>query len=233
MREYAPKTPFLLVGTESDLRTNIKILIDLSRHNRAPISSSEARHLAEEIGAVGYIECSSLTQLNLKEVFDAAILTALKLPNGDDQSRVQMHEFRGRKSLRKWKNKLVTRSNSADSMKNLRIKRSASNNTGKMSNAQSIGRLNYYASDSPPILGLHETKRHPRPSYAEALSSGHSSTLNYSSSKGDGKSDKKKFSTSNASASSHCIGTISTKGGNEGNDLSKAKKGWKKLLCIV
>ncbi|KAF6037282.1 hypothetical protein EB796_004406 [Bugula neritina] len=35
------------------------------------------RQLADRIGAVSYIECSSLTQTKLKEVFDLAIMTGM------------------------------------------------------------------------------------------------------------------------------------------------------------
>ena len=42
-----------------------------------PVSEEQARLLADDIGAETYIECSALTQKNLKEVFDEAILVAL------------------------------------------------------------------------------------------------------------------------------------------------------------
>lgn len=77
----SPNTPIILVGTQSDLRSNIGLVIDLCKSGEQPVSESKARMLAEELYA-DYLECSALTQLNLKEVFDAAILTALrgKLP---------------------------------------------------------------------------------------------------------------------------------------------------------
>lgn len=37
--------------------------------------------MAHQIGAVGYVESSALTQRNLKEVFDQAILAALEARN--------------------------------------------------------------------------------------------------------------------------------------------------------
>lgn len=44
---------------------------------------ADAEDCAREIGAVAYMECSSLTQKNLKEVFDTAILASLQNCNSD------------------------------------------------------------------------------------------------------------------------------------------------------
>lgn len=67
----------ILVGTQCDLRNDVKVLIQLANYNERPVSEQEARNLASRIGALNYIECSALTQKNLKEVFDAAILAAM------------------------------------------------------------------------------------------------------------------------------------------------------------
>ena len=78
IRRHNPKTPILLIGTQCDLRTDVNVLIDLSKHEERPICEEEASMRASRINAVGYIECSALTQHNLKEVFDAVILTGLE-----------------------------------------------------------------------------------------------------------------------------------------------------------
>jgi Ras family protein U len=78
LTRHSPHTPLILVGTQSDLRTNVRMAVELSRHGESPVSESAARAYARQIGATTYIECSALTQLNLKEVFDAAILAAIK-----------------------------------------------------------------------------------------------------------------------------------------------------------
>lgn len=44
---------------------------------------ADAQACAVEIGAVAYMECSSLTQKNLKEVFDTAILASLQSCSSD------------------------------------------------------------------------------------------------------------------------------------------------------
>ncbi|XP_074548618.1 rho-related GTP-binding protein RhoV-like [Halichoeres trimaculatus] len=72
-------SPIILVGTQSDLRHNVDVLIHLDQFMRdKPVRSSKARRLAHRIRAQGYMECSALTQHNLKEVFDSAISAAIK-----------------------------------------------------------------------------------------------------------------------------------------------------------
>lgn len=78
IRAYNPSSPIVLVGTQSDLLLDVNVLINLDRSNVKPILSSRARSMAEKIRAADYIECSSLTQKNLKEAFDAAIFAAIK-----------------------------------------------------------------------------------------------------------------------------------------------------------
>ncbi|XP_070578615.1 rho-related GTP-binding protein RhoU-like [Ptychodera flava] len=78
IRKHNKKTPILLVGTQSDLRNDVKVLIDLAAFHERPVSEEDAKTRAERIRAIGYVECSALTQKNLKEVFDTVIVTALK-----------------------------------------------------------------------------------------------------------------------------------------------------------
>ncbi|XP_060800188.1 ras homolog family member Ub isoform X3 [Neoarius graeffei] len=78
IRRRCPLTPVLLVGTQCDLRQDVKVLIELARRRERPVPEQDARALADKIGAVTYVECSALTQKNLKEVFDAAISAGLR-----------------------------------------------------------------------------------------------------------------------------------------------------------
>jgi cell division control protein 42 len=70
-------TPFLLVGTKIDLRTNLADVELLAKSKQKPITREQGERAAKQYGAHAYIECSSLTQENLKETFDNAILAAL------------------------------------------------------------------------------------------------------------------------------------------------------------
>ena len=78
IRQHAPDAALILIGTQCDLRGDVKELIDLARYRERPVTEAQARATMRQIGALQYIECSALTQLNLKEVFDSAILAALE-----------------------------------------------------------------------------------------------------------------------------------------------------------
>eukprot|EP00005_Dracoamoeba_jomungandri_P005442 CAMPEP_0174258422 /NCGR_PEP_ID=MMETSP0439-20130205/7416_1 /TAXON_ID=0 /ORGANISM="Stereomyxa ramosa, Strain Chinc5" /LENGTH=181 /DNA_ID=CAMNT_0015341923 /DNA_START=44 /DNA_END=589 /DNA_ORIENTATION=- len=62
---YFPGVPKLLVGTKVDLRNE--------NSNNELVSETQGHSMGEEIGAVGYYECSGLTQQGLKQVFEEAI----------------------------------------------------------------------------------------------------------------------------------------------------------------
>jgi len=67
----------VLVGTQSDLRRDARVLLQLARNREAPVAAAKARDLARRHGMVTYVETSALTQTDLKEAFDQAIVCAL------------------------------------------------------------------------------------------------------------------------------------------------------------
>ncbi|XP_054652716.1 rho-related GTP-binding protein RhoV-like [Dunckerocampus dactyliophorus] len=71
-------SPIILVGTQSDLRYNVDVLIHLDQRCAKPVGPRQAKRLARRIRAYDYIECSALTQHLLKDVFDCAIFAAIK-----------------------------------------------------------------------------------------------------------------------------------------------------------
>lgn len=90
----------------------LQVLIDLARYRERPVEPTDAQDCAGEIGAVAYMECSSLTQKNLKEVFDTAILASLhnynfhKHPRGKQKRKKKQRQTPSKmKSLSKswWK----------------------------------------------------------------------------------------------------------------------------------
>ncbi len=78
IRAGNPASPIVLVGTQSDLRHNVDVLIHLDQRGTRPVHLSRARRLARRIRAHDFVECSALTQHNLKDVFDCAIFAAIK-----------------------------------------------------------------------------------------------------------------------------------------------------------
>ncbi len=69
-----------------DLRDDRETVEKLTEKNLKPISQADGLKLQKEIRAVKYMECSALTQKNLKIVFDEAIRAVLK-PTSDKKKR--------------------------------------------------------------------------------------------------------------------------------------------------
>jgi Ras-related C3 botulinum toxin substrate 1 len=67
---HAPGVPIVLVGTKLDKRDPNA---PKGPGGTGPITYKEGLECAEKIGAYKYVECSALTQMNLKAVFDSAI----------------------------------------------------------------------------------------------------------------------------------------------------------------
>ncbi|XP_043279689.1 ras-related C3 botulinum toxin substrate 1-like [Venturia canescens] len=82
VRKYCPNAPIILVGTKSDLRSDVRLMLQLARYGQAPITTSQGHQLAQRLGAVSYVETSALTQHDLKEAFDQAIVSALSTRRG-------------------------------------------------------------------------------------------------------------------------------------------------------
>lgn len=72
LRKYAPSVPFILVGTQAD-----------RRQNGSPrfVTQKEGIAMAKKLGAAEYVECSAKTRDGLRDVFVAAIMTAINKPN--------------------------------------------------------------------------------------------------------------------------------------------------------
>ncbi|XP_066985149.1 ras-related protein ced-10-like [Macrobrachium rosenbergii] len=73
VKKYCPNTPYVLVGTKTDLRKNGRY----SEENLGFIKYLDGRRLSREVKAVAYFECSALTTEGLKNIFDEAILTSV------------------------------------------------------------------------------------------------------------------------------------------------------------
>ncbi|XP_073762398.1 rho-related GTP-binding protein RhoU isoform X2 [Danio rerio] len=89
INRICPGVPIILVGTQCDLLEDVQVLIRLAEGQEKPVSQEDARLCARSIGAVTFAECSALTQKNLKEVFDAAILASMKHAEESMWPRIQ------------------------------------------------------------------------------------------------------------------------------------------------
>ncbi|XP_015518559.1 ras-related C3 botulinum toxin substrate 1 [Neodiprion pinetum] len=82
VRKNCPNAPVILVGTKSDLRSDVQLMLQLARYGQGPITAIQGHQLAQRLGAVSYVETSALTQQELKEAFDQAIVSALSTRRG-------------------------------------------------------------------------------------------------------------------------------------------------------
>ena len=77
INHHCPDVPFILVGTKTDLRNCNETFngptTTMTEKKFEFVSQEEGMKLAKEINAYKYLECSALTQIGLKEVFDEAI----------------------------------------------------------------------------------------------------------------------------------------------------------------
>lgn len=77
INHHAPGVPFILVGTKSDLRNDVDMLQKLKKKGMTVVTKEEGEEKKTTLNARACIECSALTQNNLKLVFDEAIRCAL------------------------------------------------------------------------------------------------------------------------------------------------------------
>ena len=61
---HCQKTPFLLVGTQIDLRDDAATVEKLAKNKQRVITIDQGEKLARELKAVKYVECSALTQVS-------------------------------------------------------------------------------------------------------------------------------------------------------------------------
>ncbi|MBN3310207.1 rho-related GTP-binding protein RhoH [Amia ocellicauda] len=70
VRDYLPSAPVLVVATQTDQR-------EMGPHRANCITSAEGKKLAHDIRAKGYLECSSLSNRGVQQVFECAVRTAV------------------------------------------------------------------------------------------------------------------------------------------------------------
>lgn len=66
---HCQRTPFLLVGTQIDLRDDAATIDKLAKNKQKPLTMEMGEKLAKELRAVKYVECSALTQVSTKSPY--------------------------------------------------------------------------------------------------------------------------------------------------------------------
>jgi small GTP-binding protein len=80
IRYHCPNTPIILVGTKLDLRKDPQTLQQLQAKWQTPITYKQGVQMANEIGAVKYMECSALTQKGLNTLFNEIARVGITSP---------------------------------------------------------------------------------------------------------------------------------------------------------
>lgn len=78
VRRYCAGLPVILVGCKTDLRQDNRTLELLSKTGEQPVTLSKGISMARSIGAYKYVECSAKQNVDVQEVFDAAIRSSIK-----------------------------------------------------------------------------------------------------------------------------------------------------------
>src|SRR3990167_8897805 len=73
IKHHCPNTPIIVVATKIDLRNDPAALQRLAEKNLSMVTTAQGNQLAKEICANKYLECSSLTQVGIKAVFEEAV----------------------------------------------------------------------------------------------------------------------------------------------------------------
>jgi len=73
LRKSCPNTPYILVGTKTDLRDDPETVKKLAEKNREPITTKVGKKRAKEIKALAYIECNAKQTESVNEIFRTAL----------------------------------------------------------------------------------------------------------------------------------------------------------------
>lgn len=79
IRSTLPHVPVVLIGTQVDLRNTPSVVEDLIDRGTPAIGEEDGQKLAEEIGAVHYIECSALNPKDIDHIRRKAAQIAYEL----------------------------------------------------------------------------------------------------------------------------------------------------------
>ena len=74
IKRHCRNIPFLLVGTQVDLRYDGAVVDELAKNKETPVSKEAGEMLAKGLNAARYMECSALTGEGVKNVFNEATM---------------------------------------------------------------------------------------------------------------------------------------------------------------
>ncbi|KAI8322944.1 GTP-binding protein, rho subfamily [Martensiomyces pterosporus] len=87
--KQAKGAPIILVALKTDLRADQSTIEHLARFGQAPVTYAQGQAVAKRMNAAKYVECSSIRNLNIRQVFETAANLAVSpedLPNAKPES---------------------------------------------------------------------------------------------------------------------------------------------------
>ncbi len=76
-QERCPEVPIIVVGLKKDLRDDPIAIEEMRKKSLRFVTSADGEHVAKDIGARKYLECSSLSGEGVDDVFEAATRASL------------------------------------------------------------------------------------------------------------------------------------------------------------
>ncbi|KAL7373025.1 hypothetical protein ABVT39_026070 [Epinephelus coioides] len=77
-QEFCPNAKVVLVGCKLDMRTDLNVMRELSKHRLIPVTHEQGTNLARQIGAVAYTECTSkYSENSVRDVFHVTTLASV------------------------------------------------------------------------------------------------------------------------------------------------------------
>ncbi|XP_029312828.1 rho-related GTP-binding protein RhoN-like [Cottoperca gobio] len=96
-QEFCPSAKVVLVGCKLDMRTDLNVMRELSKHRLIPVTHEQGTTLARQIGAVAYTECTSkYSENSVRDVFHVTTLATVSRIN-----RPQLKRAGSRRGLKR------------------------------------------------------------------------------------------------------------------------------------
>ncbi|ORX55251.1 ras-domain-containing protein [Piromyces finnis] len=86
-RHFCDDVPTILVGLKKDLRDDTDVINELNKKHQKPVTKEQGEKMANEIGALRYVEVSAKTGENVSELFRIAARIAINPHNSSGRKR--------------------------------------------------------------------------------------------------------------------------------------------------
>ena len=92
-KEYSKNARTILIGTQIDLRDDPETIDKLSKEDKEPLLYEHGYSLSREIGAIGYLECSSKTRENFEDTFEETFKFCRHILDNVSDPTFNIHDY--------------------------------------------------------------------------------------------------------------------------------------------